>query len=50
MKKYVKGCPACPFIKEGKGVNINKKKWKINKPYDRYSYNVVYAVICKKKK
>ena len=26
MKKYVKGCPACPYIKEGKGVKKNKKK------------------------
>ena len=50
MKKCGKGCPACPYIKEGKSVKINNKEWKINKPYDCNSYNVVYAVICKKEK
>ena len=50
MKKCGKGCPACPYIKEGKGVKINNKEWKINKPYDCNSYNVVYAVLCKKEK
>ena len=48
MKKCGKGCPACPYIKEGKSVKINNKEWKINKPYDCNSYNVVYAVICKR--
>ena len=50
MKKCGKGCPACPYIKEGKSVKINNKEWKINKPYDCNSFNVVYAVICKKEK
>ena len=38
------------YIKEEKSVKINNKEWKINKPYDYNSYNVVYAVICKKEK
>ena len=50
MNKCGKGCPACPYIKEEKSVKINNKEWKINKPYDCNSYNVVYAVICKKEK
>ena len=32
------------------GLLINNMEWKINKPYDCNSYNVVYAVICKKEK
>ena len=50
MKKCGKGSPACPYSKEVKSVQINNKEWKINKPYDCNSYNVVYAVICKKDK
>ena len=50
MKKCGEGCPACPYIKEGKSVKINNKEGKINKPYDCSSFNVVYAVICKKEK
>ena len=50
MKKCSKEWPVCPYIKEGKGVKINYKEWKIKKPYDCDSYNVVYAVICKKGK
>ena len=34
LKKCGKGCPACPYIKEGKSVKINNKERKINKPYD----------------
>lgn len=34
MKKCQKeGCTACPFIKEGKTVTINKRSWKIEKKY-----------------
>ena len=50
MKKCCKGCPACTYNKAGKSVKINNKEWKINKPYDCNSSNVVYAVICKKEK
>ena len=48
MKKCGKECPACLYIEEVKSVKINDKEWKINKPYDCNSYNVVYAVIGKK--
>ena len=45
MTNCGKGCPACPYNKEGKRVKINNKEWKINKPYDCNSYNMGYAVI-----
>ena len=48
MKKCGKECPACLYIEEGKSVKINDKEWKINKPYDCNSFNVVYANIGKK--
>ena len=41
-------CTACPFIKEGKEVKINGVTWKINNQLNCKSYNVVYAIICKK--
>ena len=41
-------CMACPFIKEGKEVKINGVSWKINKQLNCKSFNVVYAIICKK--
>ena len=50
MKKCGKGCPAFPDIKEAKIVQINNREWKINKPHDCNSYNLVYAAICKKEK
>ena len=50
MNKCCKWCPACPYIKEGKSVKIKNKEWKIFKPYDCNSYNVVHAVTCKKEK
>ena len=50
MKNCGEGCPACPYIKEGKGCKMNNKEWEINKSFDCNSYNVVNAVICKKEK
>ena len=55
-KRYQKGmkkcnrqnCLACPFINETKEVNINGEIWKIEKNLNCNSYNVVYAIICKK--
>ena len=41
-------CTACPFIKEGKEVKINGEPWRINRQLNCKSYNVVYAIICKK--
>ena len=42
-------CTACPYINETKQIIINKEKWNINKQLDCNSYNVIYAIICKKK-
>ena len=50
MKNCGKLCFACPYIKEGKSVQNNNIEWKVYKPYDCNSYNVIYAVICKKEK
>jgi hypothetical protein len=41
-------CTACPFIREGKNITINGAQWKINKKVDCNTYNIVYAIICKK--
>ena len=41
-------CSACPYIKEGKEIKINGVSWKINKQLNCKSYNVIYAIICKK--
>jgi hypothetical protein len=50
MTKCESGCTACPYIKEGKSININGIKWKINQQLNCKSFNIVYAVICKKRK
>ena len=44
MKKCGEGCPACPYIKDGKSVKINNKEWKINNPSACNSYTVFYAL------
>ena len=41
-------CTACPYVREGKGLRINEESWKINRKLDCNSYNIVYAIICKK--
>ena len=48
MKSCGKGCTGCPYIKEGKSLKINGVDWKINQTLNCQSYNIVYAVICKK--
>ena len=48
MKKCGKSCTGCQYIKEGKSLKINGVDWKINQTLNCKSYNVVYAVICKK--
>ena len=48
MFKFGKGCPACPFIREKKYQNQQKKQWKLNSYLDWNTYNVVYAIKCKK--
>ena len=48
MKKCGTQCTACAYIKEGTSLEINKSKWKINKAFNCKSYNVIYAIFCKK--
>ena len=48
MKKCNKSCTGYPYIKEGKSLQIKGVDWKINQTLNCKSYNVVYAVICKK--
>ena len=47
-KCNIQDCTACPFIKEGKEVKINGVSWRINKQLNCKTYNIVYAIICKK--
>ena len=48
MKRCGKNCTICPYVKEGKAITINGIEWKINQNLHCKSYNVVYALICKK--
>ena len=48
MSNCGNNCTACPYIKKDKTVKINGEEWKINKQYDCNSYNLVYAIFCKK--
>ena len=41
-------CTACPYIREGKNITINGAQWRLMKQLDCNSYNIVYAIICKK--
>ena len=41
-------CTAFPFIREGKNITINGAQWNINNKVDCNTYNIVYAIICKK--
>ena len=54
-KRYIKGmskcgsnCTACPYIKEGRNIKINKKEWNISRQVNCNSYNIVYAIYCLK--
>ena len=38
----------CPYIKEIKIVKINKKNWFINKKPNCNTFNVIYAIVCRK--
>ena len=48
MKKCGKQCPACPFIKEGKHVKLNKSTWTIGSVVNCESSNIVYLIECQK--
>ena len=40
-------CISCPYIREGKTIKINGKKWHIKKQVNCNTYNTVYAMIWK---
>ena len=48
MKKCTKPCQLCPFVKEGRIIEGNNVKWKINKPVTCDTANVVYLIECDK--
>ena len=48
MKKCGNGCTAWPYIKEGNKFKINGIQWNIKKQFDCNTYNLVYAILCKK--
>ena len=41
-------CTACPYIRAGKRIKINGIEWKINQDLHCKSYNIIYALVCKK--
>ena len=41
-------CTACPFNREGKNITINGAQWRLMKSLNCNSYNIVYAIACKK--
>ena len=48
MKKCGKQCPACPFVREGKLVKLNKSSWTINSVVNCESSNIIYLIECSK--
>jgi len=55
-KRYLPGmkqcrntrCRTCPFVKEGRYIKLNRFTWKINKPFNCNSRNVIYIIECNK--
>ena len=43
-------CHTCPFIKEGKEINAETFKWKINKSVSCEDSNIVYLIECNKER
>ena len=50
MTRCGKMCTACPYIKEGKEIDKFKvtSTWKINKPVNCETKNIVYLIECRK--
>ena len=49
MKKCNRAnCTACPYAREGKSLLINGSTWSLNRKFDCNTYNIVYAIFCKK--
>ena len=51
MMKCVKACPACPYIKIGKTVQIDKHtKGKLNRKFSCENFNIIYLISCEKER
>ena len=49
MRKCGKECTACPYINEGKKVNIiDKETWELRKHFTCETSNVIYLIECTK--
>ena len=49
MAKCGRNCAACPYIKEGRNIKVNKSQtWKINKKTTCMSHNIIYMIECQK--
>ena len=48
MRKCGTKCTACPYIRKYKQIKINGKEWKINGDLHCKTFNVVYAIVCRK--
>ena len=47
MSKCARACTACPFIKEGKAIQINNStKWNLNRKLTCDNFNVIYMIEC----
>ena len=51
MVQCGKACPACPFVKTGKTVKIDKNiTWKLNRKFTCQNYNIIYLISCEKER
>ena len=48
MKRCGNNCLVCPYIREGNNITIKGIKGKINKQMNCNTFNIVYAIQCKK--
>ena len=46
MKKCLKTCIICPYIREGKVIEGSNFKWNLNNPLNCHTYNIVYMIEC----
>ena len=46
MKKCMKSCSACPYIKEGNAIKLNDKMWKITSNVNCETQNSIYVIEC----
>ena len=49
MVKCSNNCSACPYVKQGRNVKINKRStWRINRRLNCNTFNAVYMIECDK--